>query len=116
MKLGLTLKDTTIGEKAKIGEITINVQYTAEEIVGEYALVREVLKELPEIVADLGAGAMAFDKMDKAFDDLSDARYAENATEESKTSAFNKVMDVIKSLRPEPCTCKKEEKAEEKTA
>jgi hypothetical protein len=99
MKLGFTLRDIKVGEKATIGEVSINVQYSAEELVSEYTLFKQALKELPEIVADLGAGALAFDKMDKAFDGLLESKIAEGATEESKQSAINKVMTVVSELK-----------------
>lgn len=109
MKFGFTFKDITIGDKATIGEVSVNMQYDAKELVEEYSLVRKIVKEIPEIVADLGAGFTAFDAMDKAFDDLATARYAEDATEESKQSAINKVMEVIKSFKVDN-TGKPEEK------
>ena len=105
MKLGLTLKDITVGDKATIGEVSINMQYNSSELVENYALIRRIVKDIPAIVADLGEGAMAFQEMDKAFDGLVTTRYAEDATEESKQSAINKVLEVIKSLKANTCTC-----------
>ena len=99
MKFGFVLKNITVGDKATIGEMSINVQYNPGEMVGEYELLKRALKEVPEIVADLGTGAVAFDKMDQAFDGLTNAKRDENATEETKQSAINKVMSVISSLR-----------------
>lgn len=99
MKFGFKLSDIKVGDKATIGNVEVNVQYNPGEMIGEYKLFRKALGELPEIVADLGNGALAFDKMDKAFDDVSKAQHAEGATEESKQSAINQVMEVIKSLR-----------------
>lgn len=99
MKLGFTLKDITVGDKATVGEVSINMQYNSSELVEEYALIRKIVKDIPAIVADLGEGAMAFDQMDKAFDGLVTARYAEDATEETQASAINKVLEVIKSFK-----------------
>lgn len=99
MKIGFILKDIKIGDKANIGEVNIQVQYSAGELVGEYELFKRVIKEVPEVVADLGEGAIAFEKMDKAFNDISTARCSEENAEEVKKSAVNKVMDVVNSLR-----------------
>ena len=82
MKIGFTLKDINVSDKATIGEVNIQVQYQAGELEGEYKLFRQVLKEIPEIVADLGEGATAFGEMD-------------NAVNEAQTSGAN-IIDTMK--------------------
>jgi hypothetical protein len=99
MKLGFKLGNITIEDKIKLENIEVNVQYTAEELVTEYDLFKRALKEIPEIVADLGTGAMAFRDMEQAFDGLSKATNAEDATEESKTTASNIVLTAINKIR-----------------
>lgn len=99
MKLGFTLKDITVGDKATIGEVSINMQYNSSELVEEYALIRRIVKDIPAIVADLGEGAMAFEEMDEAFDGMSKARRAEENVEEVKLTAINKVMEVVNKIK-----------------
>lgn len=103
MKFGFTLKDIKVGDKATVGEITVNMQYDAKELVEEYGLIRKIIREIPETVADLGAGAVAFEQMDKAFDGMSDYRRTEFSNEEieegEKQSAINNIMAVVNSLR-----------------
>lgn len=99
MKLGFTFKDIKVGDKANIGEINIQVQYAPGEMVGEYELFKRALKEIPEIVGDLGAGAIAFDEMDEAMNTLADAKTAEGATTETNTTARNLVKNLIASIK-----------------
>lgn len=99
MKFGLTLRDINIEGKAVIGEVSVNVQYDAKELVEEYGLVKKIIKELPELVSDLGNGAIAFDEVDEAMNTLADAKIAEGATTETKTTARNLVKNLIASIR-----------------
>lgn len=99
MKLGFTLKDIKVGDKATIGEVSINVQYAPGELVGEYELIKRAMKELPEMVADLGTGAMAFEEMDQAFDGYVTTKVNPESTEEVKTGAIYKVISAINNIK-----------------
>ena len=69
MKLNFKIGNITVGE-SKLENIEVGVQYTAEELVNEYDLVKKVLKELPETINDLKAGAIAFSQADKEITDI----------------------------------------------
>ena len=99
MKFGLTLKDIKVGDKANIGEVSINVQYTAEELVTEYALFKQILKELPEIVTDLGQAATTFEEVDGAFNKFNETNFNKEATEEARSGALNIVKSALKRIK-----------------
>lgn len=99
MKVGFILKDIKVGEKATVGEVNIQVQYNAGELVGEYDLLKKVVKELPGVVADLGNGAMAFEELDQEMSKYVTTKINPESTEEIKVSAIMKVVSAIKDIR-----------------
>lgn len=92
MKLGFKLGNIEYNE-IKLSNVELNVQFSAEELVAEYDLLKRIAKELPEICTDLANGAVAFAEIDKAFTKYTTAVVAEDSTEETKTTA----MDLVKS-------------------
>lgn len=58
---GLVLKDI---------KVEVGGEYSVGELKGCYELARKVIKELPQTLEDLAAGALEFDKLDKMFDSL----------------------------------------------
>lgn len=99
MKVGFILKDIKVGEKTTVGEVNIQVQYTAGELIGEYELLKRAVKELPEVVADLGNGAMAFEEMDQEMSKYVTTKINPESTEDIKVSAIMKVVSAIKNIR-----------------
>lgn len=90
MKLGFKLGNIEYKD-VKFSNVEVNVQYSAEELVTEFNLVKRIIKEIPEIVADLATGALAFGEVDKVF-----SKYVtELETENDETKAAG--MDLIKS-------------------
>ena len=69
MKLNFKIGNITVGE-SKLENVEVGVQYTAEELVNEYDLIKKVLKELPATINDLKAGAIAFNQADKEITDI----------------------------------------------
>lgn len=117
MKFGIKLSEINIEGKAVIGNVEVNVQYDAKELVEEYGLVKKIIKELPELVSDLGNGAIAFDEVDEAMNTLADAKTAEGATTETKATARNLVKNLIASIKGQLPKANAEQKpVEEKEA
>lgn len=96
MKLGFTFKDIKVGDKSNIGEVNINVQYNPGEIAGGYKLFREILKDIPEVVAEIGTGAIAFQEMNEAFDKLA-IHTTEETTPEERTEMKSNSLQLVKS-------------------
>lgn len=98
MKFGIKLGNVEYKE-IKLENIEVNVQYTAEELVTEFDLVKRIVKELPEMIADLGTGAMAFKELYEAFDGMSREMHKEDATVDSKATASNFVLTAINKIK-----------------
>jgi hypothetical protein len=97
MIMNFKLSDIKVGNKATIGNVEVGIQYKPGELVGEYKLFRQIVKELPEVFADLADGCMAVDSLDKAFDKVADANIAGDP--ESKVSAVNNVLNAVSNIR-----------------
>lgn len=97
MKINLKFNDIKVGNDTSVGNIEVGIQYNPGELVGEYKLFRQVLKELPDMFADLADGMVTVDEMDKAFDTVTDANIANNP--ELKASAVNNVANLVNNIR-----------------
>lgn len=77
----------------KIDNIEVATEYSLHEITGEYALVKQIIKELPEVMTDLKAGFVKFTEIDNEFKEAENAERREYETKrEEELSAKAKLI------------------------
>lgn len=64
MKIGFKLGNIKMNDM-NVENIEINLQYTAEELRTEYALVKEILADAPKIASSVANGYLAFEELNK---------------------------------------------------
>lgn len=90
MKIGIKLGNIKVNEM-QLENIELNLQYTAEELRTEYALVKEILADMPKIASSVANGYLAFEELDSTISNI-------NTEDTEKSSALDKVRDVIKKI------------------
>ena len=103
MKLGFTFKDVKM-ENVQIGEVTINTQYTAEELITEYDLFRKIIKDIPELINDLEIGMKAYHKADKNIEVFLNDLDNNTNQDNNKTTDEVEAVETIDELCVTDCT------------
>lgn len=70
------LSNVQIGE-VKIGNVEVESKYKLDEVQGIYALVKTAIKEIPEMLEDVKAGALKFREIEKEFEELYEEEHKE---------------------------------------
>lgn len=69
MKFEIRLGNINI-QGIELKNVELKANYSLNDCIGAYELARRVIKELPETLEDLKAGALKFDEIDKEFCDV----------------------------------------------
>ena len=69
MKFEIKLGNINI-QGIELKNVELKANYSLNDCIGVYELARRVIKELPETLEDLKAGALKFNEIDKEFDDI----------------------------------------------
>lgn len=68
MKLRFKLAGIDV-QGIKIDNIEVSTEYSLQEITGEYALVKQIIKELPEVMTDLKTAFVKFTEIDNEMEE-----------------------------------------------
>lgn len=65
-------------------ELEIETEYNLNELHGSYGLIKKALKELPEMIADLGEGLKVYEEIESEMRDkrMAECNYVRKSTEE----------------------------------
>ena len=78
MKTNLSFKNIKLGG-VELGEFNINAEFSISELRGVKNIVKETIKELPEILEDLKVGALKHEEINEQFEKLDDINMREQA-------------------------------------
>lgn len=78
MKTNLSFKNIKLGG-VELGEFNINAEFSISELRGIKNIVKETIKELPEILEDLKVGALKHEEINEQFEKLDDINIREQA-------------------------------------
>lgn len=109
MKLRFKLAGIDV-QGVKIENVEVSTEYSLQEITGEYALVKQIIKELPEAMTDLKTAFVKFTEIDNEMEEArAMAREEEISSrcdlmeryKEKKEEAFQRVLREVREVAEE---------------
>lgn len=70
------LSNVQLGD-IKIGNVEVESKYKLDEVQGIYTLVKTAIKEIPEMLEDMKAGALKFREIEKEFEEFNEVEHEE---------------------------------------